>query len=131
MGLVPCRASARSRFGEDERHAVVDLPDKVIRGHGDDGKGANPLTALRLTPVLPNSGNGERCPVLHGNGVRLLRSRSFDGPPLKEAFDWNDAAPFSVSRAEARQGRQGFGARVDRLASAVRVLAPIRNQSPT
>jgi hypothetical protein len=80
----------------------VDLPDESIRGHGDNGKRANPLAALRMTPIFLKSSDAEGRAVLHGNGIGLLCSGSFNGSPLKEAFNGNDAAPLRVGRAEGR-----------------------------
>ena len=90
-----------SRFGEDEGHTVMDLRDQVIRRHSYDGKGANPLVALRMTPVLPKSREGKGRAVLHGNGIGLLCTRSFERTPLKEAFNGNDAAALGVGARKA------------------------------
>ncbi len=80
----------------------MDLRRRDICRNGDDGKGTNPFRALRMMPVLPKSGDGEGRAILHGNGIGLLCSGSFDGPPLKEAFNGNDAAPLRVGRAKGR-----------------------------
>jgi len=62
----------------------MDLTDEIIRGHGEDGKSTNPLSASRMTPVLPKPRDGEWRAVLHGNGIGLLCPGSFDGTPLEE-----------------------------------------------
>jgi len=38
---------------QDQRHAVVNLRDQVVRRHGDDREGANPFARVRMAPVLP------------------------------------------------------------------------------
>jgi hypothetical protein len=63
--------------------------------------------------------------------VLLLCSGSFDGSPLKEAFNGSDTAPLRVGRAKGRQACNAFRPRVDRFASATGVLAPMRDQPPT
>jgi hypothetical protein len=80
----------------------MDLADQIVGRNGDDGKGSNPFPTMRMTPVLSKPGDSEGRAVLHGNGIGLLRPRSFDGPPLKEAFNGNDAAPLGVGRAKGR-----------------------------
>ena len=52
VGLRP-EPTFVSALGQDQRHAVVDLGDKLVCGHGDDDEGANPFAALRMMPVLP------------------------------------------------------------------------------
>ena len=52
VGFLPEPALV-SALRQDQRHAVVDLRDELIGRHGNDDKGSNPLSALRLTPVLP------------------------------------------------------------------------------
>jgi hypothetical protein len=42
----------------------------------------------------------------------------------------DDAAPLGIGHTEGRQARNAFGPGVDRLASATRVLAPMRDQPP-
>jgi hypothetical protein len=74
----------------------MDLLDEVIRRHSDNSEGTNPFPALRITPVLPEPGDGKGPTVLHGNGIGLLCPHSFDGTPLKEAFNGNDAATLGV-----------------------------------
>ena len=54
---------------------------------------------------IPARPNGE--PVLHGDGIRLLRSLPLDGLPLKEAVHRHDAATTAVRIAEARAGCSG------------------------
>ena len=91
---------------------------------------AGTVMTAKVRIHLSLCGSRQLSQTLHGNGIGLFRSCSFHGPPLKEAFNGNDAAPFSASRAEGWQARQGFGPGVNRFASAARVLAPVRNQAP-
>jgi hypothetical protein len=71
-----------SRFGENERHAIMYLLDEVIRRHSDNSEGTNPFPALWMTPVLPKPSDGKGRTVLHGNGIGLLCSGSSDRSPL-------------------------------------------------
>jgi hypothetical protein len=64
-----------SRFGEDERHTVMDLCDEVIRRHSDDGKCANPFPALRMMPVLPKPGDGEGRAAPRGLSPRAVNCK--------------------------------------------------------
>ena len=84
VGLRP-EPALLSAVGQDQRHAVVDLRDKLVRGYGNDGEGANPFPALRLTPILQKPCNGEGCAVLHRDGVRLLRPRARKLAPIKKS----------------------------------------------
>jgi hypothetical protein len=59
-----------------------------------------------------------------------LARAPFDHPPLEKAIDRHDAAAPGVSPAKQGELRHGFGARVDRLAPAVRVGAAVRDQAP-
>ena len=68
--------------------------------------------------------------VFHRHGVGLFCPRAFGRAPLEETIDGHDAAALGISRAEGRELRHGFGARVDRLASAVGVPAAVRDQAP-
>src|SRR5262245_45949490 len=108
----------------------MDFPDQVVRGNGDDGKGAYPLATSWMTPILPKPGDGERRPVLHSNGIGLFRPRPFDGPPFKEALNGNDAAALGIGSAEGRQAGHRFRSRIDGFASTVSVLTPVWNQTP-
>ena len=47
----------------------------------------------------------------------------------KKAVDWDDTAPPPIGVAEARPGAHGLALGVDRLAPALRVLAPIGNET--
>ena len=109
----------------------MDLADQIVGRNGDDGKGSNRFPTMRMTPVLSKPGDSEGRAILHGNGIGLLCSGSFDGSPLKEAFNGDDAAPLRVGRAEGRQLCNAFGSGIDRFAPASGVLAPMTDQPPT
>jgi hypothetical protein len=108
----------------------VDLRDQLVRRHGDNRHRANPFAALRVTPVLPDTANGERRAVFHRDGEGLLCPRALDRAPLKKTIDGHDAAALCVSGAKCRKPRDGFGTRVDRLAPPFGVLAAVRDQAP-
>jgi hypothetical protein len=54
----------------------------------------------------------------------------FDGLPLEEIVDRQQAAPARVRVAEGGQPSDGLGLGVDRLMAPVGVLAPVGNQAP-
>jgi hypothetical protein len=60
----------------------------------------------------------------------LLRLLTFDRLPLKETVHRHNAAALAVRLAEGGQIPHGLILRVDRLSAAVRIIAPIRNQTP-
>jgi hypothetical protein len=80
----------------------MDLADQIVGRNGDDGKGSNPFPTMRMTPALSKPGDSEGRAILHGNGIGLLCSGSFDGSPLKEAFNGNDAAALGIGTAKGR-----------------------------
>src|SRR4051794_11602250 len=83
---------------EDRRHAVVNSPDKLVCGRGDDAEGSDPFPCGGVLPVLPKAGEAEGRAVLHRNGVGLLHLRALDCHPLEEAVDRHDAAALAVCR---------------------------------
>ena len=80
----------------------MDLADQSGGRTGDDGKGSNRFPTMRMTPVLSKPGDSEGRAILHGNGIGLLCSGSFDGSPLKEAFNGNDAAALGIGTPKGR-----------------------------
>ena len=108
----------------------MNLRDQLVRRHGEDNEGANPLAALRMMPVLPQAGDSEGRAVFHRHGVGLFCPRAFGRAPLEETINGHDAAALCISRAEGRELRHGFGAGVDWLAAAVGISAAMRDQAP-
>src|SRR5204862_5990983 len=87
----------------------------------DDRKSAGPFTGSWVLPILPDTGNAERCAIFHGDCVRLLCFLALDRLPLEEAVDRHDAAAPAVGIAKARQVPHGLAFGVDGLAAARRV----------
>ena len=73
----------------------------------------------------------ERGASLHGDRVGLLRLLALDRLPLEKAVDRHDAAALAVGLAEGRQVARRLALGVDRFASALRIVAPVGDQSPT
>jgi hypothetical protein len=106
------------------------IRDKRIGICGDDCERAKPFSRFGIFPVLPNACDTKRRAILHGDGIRLLRSLSLDCLPIEAAIHRHDAASLPISLAEAVQLRACFGLGIDRFASAGRVRAPIRDKAP-
>src|SRR5215813_5310075 len=115
---------------QNERHPVVNLGHELVGVGGDDGERPNPFARSRLFPVLPNPGKPERRAVLHGDRVGLLRLLALDRLPFEEPVHRHDAATHSIGIAERGQIPHALALGVDRLAAALRITAPIRNQTP-
>jgi hypothetical protein len=64
----------------------MDLADQIVGRNGDDGKGSNPFPTMRMTPALSKPGDSEGRAILHGNGIGLLCSGSFDGSATQRSF---------------------------------------------
>jgi hypothetical protein len=115
--------------GEDQRHAIMDFGYHLICVGRNNREGSYPFTRSRMVPILPQSANAERIAVTHSDGVRFL-GFALDGLPLEEAVNRHNAAASPIGISEHRQLADRFAFRVDRLAAALRVLTPIRDQPP-
>jgi len=91
-------------------------------------KGPNPFARSGFFPVLPNASDTEWRAILHGNRVGLLCLLTLDRLPLKEPVNRHNAAALAVRIAERGQIPYGLELGVYRLAAAVGVIAPIRDQ---
>src|SRR6516225_5355645 len=109
----------------------MNLAHELVGVRGDDCKRPNPVARSRFFPFLPNAGKAEGCAVLHGDGARLLRLAAFDRLPFEKTVDWHDAAAPAVGLAERRQIPHGLALRVDRLAAAFGIIAPVGDQAPS
>jgi hypothetical protein len=69
-------------------------------------------------------------PILHGNGIGLLGSLTPDRLPFEETIDWEYATPPTIGVPKRRQPVNGLAFGVDRLASALGVLTPVRDETP-
>jgi hypothetical protein len=67
---------------------------------------------------------------ISANGIRLLSFLAFDGFPLEEAIDREDAAPSPICLSECWQSANGLAFGVNRLATTSRILTPARNEAP-
>src|SRR6266516_2195718 len=78
----------------------------------------------------PTTSDPERRAVLHGDGIRLLCSLALNRLPLKETVHRHDAAPPDIGVPEHRQPGDRLRLGIDRLATALRVFAPVRDEPP-
>lgn len=108
----------------------MNVGDEFVGVGCDDSEGAHPFARCWVFPVLPDAAQAERTAVLHPDCIGLPRLLALDRLPFKEVVDGYDATAVAVGVAERRQRPHGLGLGVDRLASALRVLGPIRDQPP-
>jgi hypothetical protein len=127
---APHSASNCSHRSQDQRHPVVNFGHKLIGVGGDDSERADPLARIRIPPVLPQSANAERLAILHGDRVGLLRLLALDRLPFIEAVHRENAAAPAIRLPKHWQPVRRLAFGVDRLAPAVRVLAPGGNKAP-
>jgi hypothetical protein len=113
-----------------QRHSIVNFGHQFVGVRRDDREGAHPFAGGRVLPILPNSSDAERAPILHGNGIGLFGLLALDCFPLEEAIDGENAPPLTIGVTEGRQTVHGLAFGVDRLPPAFRVLAPVRNEAP-
>src|SRR6516225_11461802 len=116
---------------QDDWHPVMNVGHQLIGIGGDNCKSPNPFARSRLLPVLPDAGDAERRAVLHSDREGLLCLLTLDRLPLKETVHRHNAAALAVRIAERGQIPHGLELGVDRLSAAVRIIAPIRDQTPT
>ena len=116
---------------EDDRHAVVQRAQQVVRIGGQDGEGLDDGRRGRLAvlPPGPETGEGEGEPILAADQVGLLRL-GIQLLPLVEAVGDDQAA--AAAKAVAVGGLLGgaLGAGVDHAVADGRVLGPGRDQAP-
>ena len=72
VGLDVCQPAFIGLRRQDDRHAVMDVGDKLVGRSGDDAERADDLAGLRMLPSLPDTGNAERLAGFHGDGIGLL-----------------------------------------------------------
>ena len=115
-------------LGKNHRHTGMDLRDELIRLARDNRASAQPLVRLRISPVFPEPGKGERASVFHGDRERQLWFSRFS--PFVESVRRNQAAPFSESLPERGRFIDGLSSGVNGPVSDLWVFGPIWNQSP-
>ena len=76
----------------------------------------------------PSMSNG--LPSFHGDGIRLLGFLPLDRSPFEEAIDREYVTASPIGVPKRRQPVNGLAFGIDRLASALLVLAPIRDEGP-
>jgi len=72
VGLPGTEPAVVMDRGNDHRHPIMDRPDEVIGGAGDNGEGSNPLIRSRPLPVLPNARQRKRFAALLPYGIGSL-----------------------------------------------------------
>ena len=113
---------------DEDRHAVVERAHRLVRRGGDDGEGGDRVAA-GAAPVLPQSGECERCARSEPDEVSLLPSAR-DWLPFVEAVGRDEAAPAAERGAERRLVGHALGAGVEHPAADRGVLRPRRNEAP-
>ena len=92
-------------------------------------KEAYPLLPSGILPVLPNAAQSERIAILHSDGIWPLRL-ALCRHPLEKAVNRHDAAAPPIGISEGRQRAHCLALRIDRLATALRILTKMRDQAP-
>src|SRR4051794_2976995 len=108
----------------------MDVSHHLVGIGRDHRERSDPLTGCRLSPVFPDAGYSEWTAVLHGDRVRLLRLLSLNSLPLKKAIHRHDTTSPPVGIAERRPLPYRLTLGVDRLPATLRIIAPIRDQTP-
>jgi SOS response associated peptidase (SRAP) len=106
---------------------TAELP--TSRRAGMQRLGKNCWSFVETTTPVRSRSTTEGSAVFHGNGVGLLRLLPFDRLPLEKPIHRHDAAPPAISIPERRKITDGLTLRVDRLASAQSVFAPMWNEA--
>ena len=81
--IVSRQPSVIVRRLEYHRHSIVNRGREFVWICGDDRKGLQP-TAVRFLPYIPDASEGERLPIAHGEGIRLLCLRIDLFPLIEE-----------------------------------------------
>src|SRR6476620_6810774 len=108
----------------------MDLADQFVRGGGNYCESTDPFTGSGVSPVFPNATNPQGLSIFHRNREGLLCLGAFDGHPLVETVHGTDAATRSISVAKVRERVHRLALGVDGLATTLRVVAPVRDQTP-
>src|SRR5262245_50667557 len=120
----PCRAQFGRR--EDDRHAVMDLGDQIVRIGCDDGKCPNPFARSGFFPVL-------QMPAMP-NGAPSFMAIAAASPSDLIAFHSKKPSTGTMQRrlryASPNVGMGSLKLGADRFSAAVRITAPITDQTP-